>query len=171
MSYIQQASYGYGEVYASILGYLSTMADRIQVKYPELPKLSVANLDFVPDFSKLPEGDILFMTDWTMETRADSYGDIHDILFGFAVVNDINGSKLEEKYMNFLMGDVSNRNSKQHTKIPIYSQDGSQTIGFLVFSPEYYTNSPTINDSRVFRAVKVTLLSPQRLESTGRESQ
>lgn len=171
MSYIQQQSYAYGEVYASLLRYLNTMADRIHHKHPEYPRLTVCYLDTIADFSKLPKGDLLFMTSWTMETSADSYGDIHEIIFGFSVVNDVNGYKLEEVYMNFLMGDVSNRNSKGHTKIPIYSRDGSQTIGILVFSPVYYTNEPTINDSRVFRSVSVTLFSPQRLESTGRESQ
>lgn len=168
---MQIQSYGYGEVYASILGYLNTMADRIKLKYPELPRLTVCNLDSIPDFTKLPKGDILFLTDWTMEAYQDSYGDVHEMLLGFAAVNDINGSKLEEKYMNFLMGDIANRNAKGHTKIPIYSTDGSQTIGILVFSPTYSTNSPTINDSRVFRSVSVRMLSPQRLEATGRESQ
>lgn len=171
MSYIQQRSYAYGEVFASLLGYLNTMADRIKNKHPELPRVNVCYLDSIPDFAKLPEGDILFMSSWTMETSPDAYGDIHEVILGFAAVNDMNGHKLEEIYMNFLMGDVSNKNSKGHTKIPIYSRDGSQTIGILVFSPVYYTNEPAIHASRVFRSVSVTLFSPQRLEATGRESQ
>lgn len=157
-------SYEYGEVFNSLLRYLGDVAQRIHLKNPELPLLSVVYLDSIPDFATLPKGDFIFLTSWTIEASGERYGDIHEMMLGFGVVNDINGTKLETIYMNQLMLEVANRDSKKHTKIAIYSKDPVEVIGLLVYSPDYFTNDPRVDDSRTFRSVKVTMLSPQRLK-------
>lgn len=157
-------AYEYGELFNSLLRYIGDVAQRIHNKQPDMPKLSVVYLDSIADFTKLPKGDFIFLSGWTMEAFSDGYGDVHDMLLGFGVVNDVNGSKMESIYMNQLMKEIAFRNSQKHTKIGIYSEDGSEQIGILVFSPNYFTNEPRVDDSRTFRSVKVTMLSPQRLK-------
>lgn len=156
--------YQYKEVFASLLKYLGDVADRIHAKRPDIPRPTVVYLDSYADFAKLPEGDLIFLSDWTMDVDGHEYGDKHNMLLGFAVVNDINGGKLEELYMNQLMLEIANRDSKKHTRIGIYSETGNEVIGTLVYSPYYFTNSPRVDDSRTFRSVTVTMLSPQRLQ-------
>lgn len=154
--------YEYRDVFASLLRYLGTIANRIAVNNPELPPLKVLYLDSITDFTKLPEGDHIFMADWTMQSSP--IGDVHQVLFGFSAVNDINGSKIEEIYMNELLKDVAHKRVDAHTKIPIYSVKTLAVTGILVYSPEFSTNSPRYEDARSFRTVSVTLLSPQRID-------
>ncbi len=156
--------YEYGEVFNSLLKYLNGVAQRIHNKHPELPKLTVVYLDSIADFAKLPQGDFIFLSSWTMQADGNRYGDIHNMLLGFGVVNDINGSKLENIYMNQLMKEIAYRDSSKHTKVGIYSNDGLEQIGVLVFTEDYFTNDPRVDDSRTFRSVSVTMLSPQRLK-------
>lgn len=159
--------YTYGEVFNSLLRYLGDVATRIHALDPTLPKLSVVYLDSITDFAKLPVGDFIFLSAWTLERDGTKYGDDHNMLLGFGVTNDVNGTKLEGLYMNQLMSEIANRDSKQHTRIGIYSEiptGGVEQIGVLVFSEDFYTNEPRVDDSRTFRSVSVTMFSPQRLK-------
>lgn len=158
-------NYQYGEVFNSLLRYLGNVANRIHAIEPDLPKLKVVYLDSIADFAKLPDGDFIFLSGWTLNADGDGYGDIHDMLLGFAAVNDVNGYKLESIYMNQLMKEIAYITSTDRTKIPIYSANGSEHIGILVFSTDFFTTEPRVDDSRTFRSVKVTMLSPQRLEA------
>ncbi|URG13849.1 hypothetical protein [Acinetobacter phage vB_AbaS_TCUP2199] len=156
--------YQYKEVFASLLKYLGDVAQRIHEKKPDIPKLTVVYLDSIADASKLPKGDFIFLSDWTMDVDGSQYGDKHNMLLGFAAVNDVNGGKLEELYMSQLISEIANRDSKKHTRIGIYSESGNEVIGTLVYSPSFFTNSPRVDDSRTFRSVTVTMMSPQRLQ-------
>lgn len=160
--------YTYGEVFQSLLRYLGDVAQRIHNLNPDLPKLSVVYLDSITDFAKLPAGDFIFLSGWTMEADGNRYGDVHTMLLGFAAVNDVNGSKLEGLYMSQLMSEIAYRDSNKHTRVGIYSEiptGGVEQIGVLVFTEDYFTNEPRVDDSRTFRSVTVTMLSPQRLKN------
>lgn len=160
MAIVKQA-YEYGDVYVSILKYLSEVAARISAKY-NLPKLSVINLDGYADLAKLPQGDFIFISDWTLAVDGNSYGDTHNLLIGFGVVNDPNLMKLETKYLNELMSDVARRKPCRKT-VDIMKEDGTTQVGVLVFSDDYETMSPRVTSSRTLKSVMVTMLSPQRL--------
>ena len=160
MAIVKQA-YEYGDVYVSILKYLSEVAARISAKY-NLPKLSVINLDGYADLAKLPQGDFIFISDWTLAVDGNSYGDTHNLLIGFGVVNDPNLMKLETKYLNELMFDISRRKPCRKT-VDIMKEDGTTQVGVLVFSDDYETMSPRVTSSRTLKSVMVTMLSPQRL--------
>lgn len=158
-------NYEYGELFNSLLRYLGDVAKRIKAKHPDLPMLNVVYLDSVTDFAKLPKGDFIFLSSWTIDCDGNRYGDKHDMLLGFCAVNDVNGSKLEAVYMNQLMKEVTYRTNSNCTQIGILSGDGSEQIGVLVYSSNYFTNAPRVDDSRTFRSVSVTMLSPQRLKN------
>lgn len=161
-------SYEYRDVYVSLLKYLGEVAKRIEAKY-DLPPLTVVNLDSVVDFAKLPKGDLIFVSDWTLAADGQVYGDYHEMLLGFSVVNDVNFTRLETMYMNELMLDVSRRKPCR-TAIDIYKENGNGVVGVLVYADDYETMSITRNDARAFKAVSVTMLSPQRLNEKGGES-
>lgn len=161
-------SYEYRDVYVSLLKYLGDVAKRVAAKY-NLPEPTVVNLDSVVDFAKLPKGDLIFVSDWTLAADGQVYGDYHEMLLGFSVVNDVNFTRLETMYMNELMLDVSRRKPCR-TAIDIYKEDGNGVVGVLVYSDDYETMSITRNDARAFKAVSVTMLSPQRLNEKGGES-
>ena len=156
--------YEYGELFNSLLRYLGDVATRIHADYPDMPKLNVVYLDSIADFATLPAGDFIFMSGWTLTADGNQYGAIHEMLLGFGVVNDINGHKLETMYMNQLMKEIAFITTNNRTRIGIYSKDGLEQIGVLVFSTDYFTNEPRVDDSRTFRSVKVTMLSPQILK-------
>lgn len=158
-------SYEYADVYVSLLKYLGDLASRISAKN-KLPSLSVMNLDSVVDVAKLPPNDIIFIADWTISVEGNSYGDHHELLIGFSVVNDTNFTRLETMYLNELMFDISKRKPTRST-IDIFKQDGTSVVGTLLFSDDYETMPITRNDSRSFKTVSVTLLSPQRLTEKG----
>ena len=160
MAIVKQA-YEYGDVYVSLLKYLSEVAARISAKY-NLPKLSVINLDGYADLAKLPQGDFIFISDWTLAVDGNSYGDTHNLLIGFGVVNDPNLMKLETKYLNELLSDVVRRKPCRKT-VDIMKEDGTTQVGVLVFSDDYETMSPRVTSSRTLKSVMVTMLSPQRL--------
>lgn len=160
MAIVKQA-YEYGDVYVSILKYLSEVAARISAKH-NLPKLSVINLDGYADLAKLPQGDFIFISDWTLAVDGNSYGDTHNLLIGFGVVNDPNLMKLETKYLNELLSDVARRKPCRKT-VDIMKEDGTTQVGVLVFSDDYETMSPRVTSSRTLKSVMVTMLSPQRL--------
>lgn len=170
MAIVKQA-YEYKDVYVSLLKYLGEVAARISAKY-NLPALSVINLDGYADLAKLPEGDFIFVSDWTLAVDGNSYGDTHNLLIGFGVVNDPNLMKLETKYLNELMSDVARRKPCRKTvdimKEAVTTQDGTTQVGttqvgVLVFSDDYETMSPRVTSSRTLKSVMVTMLSPQRL--------
>lgn len=160
MAIVKQA-YEYGDVYVSLLKYLREVAARISAKY-NLPELSVINLDGYADLAKLPQGDFIFISDWTLAVDGNSYGDTHNLLIGFGVVNDPNLMKLETKYLNELMSDVARRKPCRKT-VDIMKEDGTTQVGVLVFSDDYETMSPRVTNSRTLKSVMVTMLSPQRL--------
>lgn len=160
MTIVKQA-YEYGDVYVSLLKYLSEVAARISAKH-NLPKLSVINLDGYADLAKLPQGDFIFISDWTLAVDGNSYGDTHNLLIGFGVVNDPNLMKLETKYLNELLSDVARRKPCRKT-VDIMKEDGTTQVGVLVFSDDYETMSPRVTSSRTLKSVMVTMLSPQRL--------
>lgn len=160
MAIVKQA-YEYGDVYVSLLKYLSEVAARISAKH-NLPKLSVINLDGYADLAKLPQGDFIFISDWTLAVDGNSYGDTHNLLIGFGVVNDPNLMKLETKYLNELLSDVARRKPCRKT-VDIMKEDGTTQVGVLVFSDDYETMSPRVTSSRTLKSVMVTMLSPQRL--------
>ncbi|QHJ78646.1 MAG: hypothetical protein [Caudoviricetes sp.] len=157
--------YNYADVYVSLLKYLKELALRISAKY-DLPPISVMNLDSVVDVAKLPANDIIFISDWTLSVDGHSYGDYHELLIGFSVVNDLNFTRLETMYLNELMFDISKRKPFR-TTIDIFKEDGTSVVGTLLFSDDYETMPITRNDSRSFKTVSVTLLSPQRLTEKG----
>lgn len=160
MAIVKQA-YEYGDVYVSLLKYLSEVAARISAKH-NLPKLSVINLDGYADLAKLPQGDFIFISDWTLAVDGNSFGDTHNLLIGFGVVNDPNLMKLETKYLNELLSDVARRKPCRKT-VDIMKEDGTTQVGVLVFSDDYETMSPRVTSSRTLKSVMVTMLSPQRL--------
>lgn len=154
-------AYEYKDVYVSLLKYLGEVAQRIAAKY-SIPAPTVCNLDSYPDMAKLPEGDIIFVADWTLEVDGNSYGDTHNLLIGFGVVNDPNLMKMETQFINELMLDLAKRKPCR-TVIDIVKEDGTSAVGTLVFSDDYETMSPKVLNSKIFKSVMVTLLSPQRL--------
>lgn len=158
-------AYEYADIYVSLLAYLGELATRISTKY-DLPKIEVMNLDSVVDVAKLPENDIIFISDWTISVNGDTYGDYHELLIGFSVVNDLNFTRLETMYLNELMFDISRRKPFR-TTIDVQKQDGKSVVGTLFFSDDYETMPITRNDSRSFKTVSVTLFSPQRLTEKG----
>lgn len=160
-------NYQYAEVFQSLLRYLGKVADRIHALDTTVPRLSVVYLDSVADFTTLPKGDFIFLSGWTVDCDGNQYGDVHEMLLGFAAVNDVNGHKLESIYMNQLMKEIAFITPTKRTHIGIYSIDGLEQIGTLVFSSTFFTNAPRVDDSRTFRSVSVTMLSPQRLEAQG----
>ena len=161
-------SYEYRDIYVSLLKYLGDVALRVAAKY-DVPPLPVMNLDSVTDFAKLPAGDIIFVSDWTLSADGHTYGDYHEMLLGFSVVNDVNFTRLETMYMNELMLDVTRRKPCR-TAIDIYKENGNGVVGTLVYSDDFETMSITRNDARSFKAVSVTMLSPQRLNEKGGEA-
>lgn len=161
-------SYEYRDVYVSLLKYLGDVARRVEAKYG-VPPLTVMNLDSVVDFAKLPKGDIIFVSDWTLAADGQVYGDYHEMLLGFSVVNDVNFTRLETMYMNELMLDVTRRKPCR-VAIDIFKENGNGVVGVLVYSDDFETMSITRNDARAFKAVSVTMLSPQRLNEKGGES-
>lgn len=159
-------AYEYADVYVSLLKYLGDLGKRISAKY-NLPELAVINLDSVTDFAKLPAGDFIFISDWTLMADSNVYGDYHEMLLGFSVVNDVNFTRLETIYLNELMLDIAKRKPCR-TSIDIFQQDSLNIVkGVLVYSDDYETMTITRNDSRSFKAVSVTMLSPQRLNEKG----
>ena len=157
-------SYEYKDVYVSLLRYLGEIAQRISTKY-NIPAPTVVNLDGYPDLAKLPEGDIIFVSDWTIDVSGHQYGDTHNLMIGFGVKNDPNLMRLETQYLNELMLDVARRKPCR-TAIRIFSEDSvTKQKGVFVFSDDYETLSPKIQNSMVFKACLVTLLSPQRLQA------
>ena len=160
MAIVKQA-YEYKDVYVSLLAYLGNVAARIAAKY-SIPAPTVINLDGYPDIAKLPAGDLIFVSDWTLTADGNSYGDYHQMLLGFSVVNDPNLMKMETMYMNELMLDIARRKPCP-THIDIMKENGTEQVGVLVFSEDYETMSPKVTNSRVFKSVMVTMLSPQRL--------
>lgn len=162
---IVQRAYNYADVYVSLLKYLQDLNRRISAKYG-VKALTVMNLDSVVDAAKLPQNDILFISDWTLRASSDGYGDYHELLIGFSVTNDINFTRLETMYMNELMSDVARRKPNR-TTIDIFKEDNSAVQGILFFSDDYETMPITRNDSRSFKTVSVVLMSPQRLNEKG----
>lgn len=160
MAIVKQA-YEYRDVYVSLLKYLGEVSRRIAAKY-NLPAPTVINLDGYPDLAKLPEGDCIFLSDWTLTVDGHQYGDTHNLLIGFTVINDPNLMKLETMYLNELMLDIARRKPcRKH--VDIMKEDGTEQVGVLVFSDDYETMSPRISNSRTLKSVMVTMLSPQRL--------
>ena len=160
MAIVKQA-YEYKDIYVSLLAYLGNVAARIGAKY-SIPAPTVINLDGYPDLAKLPEGDLIFVSDWTLTSDGNVYGDYHQMLLGFSVVNDPNLMKMETKYMNELMLDIA-RKKPCPSRIDIMKENGTEQVGVLVFSEDYETMSPKVTNSRVFKSVLVNMLSPQRL--------
>lgn len=157
-------SYEYKDVYVSLLGYLNDLAAKISTKYG-IPAPTVINLDGYPDLAKLPKGDVLFISDWTIEVTGHEYGDTHNLMIGFGVINDPTLMKMETQYLNELMLEIARRKPCR-TAIRVMAESGSnQQKGVLVFSDDYQTLSPKIQNSMVFKACLVTLLSPQRLQA------
>lgn len=162
---IVERAYEYADVYVSLLKYLKELGQRISSKY-NVPPLTVINLDSVTDFAKLPAGDLIFISDWTLIKDGHVYGDYHEMLLGFSVVNDVNFTRLETMYMNELMLDVARRKPCR-IAIDIYKENGNGVVGTLIYSDDAETTSITRNDARSFKSVSVTLLSPQRLTEKG----
>lgn len=161
---IVKRAYEYKDVYVTLLGYLGDLAKRISEKHG-IPAPTVINLDGYPDLAKLPEGDVIFISDWTVKVTGDAYGDIHNLMIGFGVVNDPNLMKMETKYFNELMLDVAQRKPCR-TAIRIMDEaTGTVQKGVLVYADDYETLSPRIQNARVFKSTLLTLLSPQRLQA------
>lgn len=155
--------YQYRDIYVSLLAYLNQLSTRIAAKYDVKP-LTVVNLEAFPDFAKLPEGDLIFISDWTMEVDGNAYGDIHDLMIGFSVINDPNLMRMETIYMNELMLDVAHHGGCR-THIDIMDEQTNVQKGVLVYNTSYEVSQPRIVNSRIFKAAIVQLLSPQRLQS------
>lgn len=159
-----ERSYEYKDIYVSLIAYLGELAQRISAKYG-IPAPSVVNLDGYPDLAKLPKGDILFISDWTIDVSGQAYGDTHNLMIGFGVINDPLLMRMETQYLNELMLDISRRKPCR-TAIRVMAENGSnQQKAVLVYSDDYQTLSPKIQNSMVFKACLVTLLSPQRLQA------
>ena len=162
---IVERSYQYADIYVSLLKYINDLATRIAAKY-DVPPLSAINLDSVTDFAKLPANDFIFIADWTIQRDGHVYGDYHELIIGFSVVNDVNFTKLETMYLNELMLDITKRKPCR-TAIDIFKENNTGVVGTLIYSDDCETMSMTRNDSRCFKGVSVTLLSPQRLTEKG----
>ena len=160
MAIVKQA-YEYKDVYVSLIAYLNNLAQRIATKY-SIDKPTVTNLDAVSDRAQLPEGDIIFITDWTLSVDGNQYGDVHNLMIGFSVINDPMLMRMETMYMNELMLDISQRKPCRKS-VDIMKENGTSQVGVLVFSDDYETMSPRVSNSRTFKSVMVTMLSPQRL--------
>lgn len=163
---IVQRSYEYADVYVSLLKYLGEVAMRVKAKYNLPNPISVINLDSVVDFAQLPANDFIFISDWTLSADGHVYGDYHEMLLGFSVINDLNFTRLETMYMNELLLDIAKRKPCR-TAIDIFKENGNGVVGTLIFSDDYETMSITRNDARSFKSVSVTMLSPQRLTEKG----
>lgn len=155
--------YTYADVYVSLLAYLNELSENIAQKH-NVKKLTVINLEGFTDLAKLPEGDLIFISDWTMEVDGSRYGDIHDLMIGFSVVNDPNLMRLETMYMNELMLELSRRRPCR-TNIPIMDNSTNTQKGLFVFNDSYETTNTRVEKSRTFKAAIIQLLSPQRLQA------
>lgn len=137
MAIVKQA-YEYRDVYVSLLKYLGEVSQRIAAKY-NLPAPTVINLDGYPDLAKLPKGDCIFLSDWTL--TVDGCNMETPIICGFTVINDPNLMKMETMYLNELMLDIARRKPcRKH--VDIMKEDGTEQVGVLVFSDDYETMSP-----------------------------
>lgn len=154
--------YEYRDIYVSLLRYLGLLSKRIAAKY-NVPELTVVNLESYPDLAKLPEGDLIFISDWTLEVDGTSYGDIHDLLIGFSVVDDPMFMRMETIYMNELMRDVGQRKPCPYN-IDIMDEQTNTVKGLLIFNPTFETSTVRVINSRSFKSAMVQLMSPQRLK-------
>lgn len=147
----------YKDVYGTLLRFCSEIAEHFNPEYP----MKALCLDGVADLSKLPEGDLVGLSQWSLQEREDTAGFYCHAFFGFRTVDDDNLMRLEMEFMNYLIGLIKTENYK----IPIYKYGVQpfQRIGHLQFSEIFETLPVKQNDGSSFRMVSVTLLSPQHL--------
>ena len=147
----------YKDIYVSLLRFCSNIAEHFAPDY----KLESLCLDAVADLAKLPAGDLIGLTQWTLREQEHTAGFYCNAVFGFRTVDDDNLMRLETVYMDYLIKLIKKRNYR----IPIYKAgvEDLNFIGHLQFSEVFETLPVKQNDGSSFRMVAVTLLSPQHL--------
>lgn len=151
----------YADISTSLLRYSSDVSERLKAK-----GFNVTPVDFetYADMAKLPKGDLVGWTDWTIEQKHE------DVCFyvhggiGFSVINDVNLTRLNNHYIDEILKDINS----ECPPINIYegNLDSEVVKGHFVFKGEFEITAVQTDDSRSFRFVSVTLKSPQRLKRT-----
>lgn len=150
----------YKDITTSLLRYSAEVAERIKTKY----NFDITPIDFdtYADDAKLPQGDLVGWSQWSIEQPNEQVGFYLLGGIGFSVINDTNLTRLNMYYIDEILDDI---NSKC-PPIPIYK--GNETteikVGEFSFSKEFEITDVATKNARSYKFLSVTLLSVQAIK-------
>lgn len=151
----------YADIYTSLLRYISEMADKLNEDHNA--GLTPYNFDSVGDTSRLPEGNLVGFSDWSLESVDSIHGIEIPLFIGFSVVGDLNLDLLENKLLNDLVSHMAKPYSESTIKIFRANQPTEEILGEMTFGKTFKVMPARHDNTRTFKMVSATLLCPKNI--------